>query len=121
MPIQIAGTEPGFKAWAVVSSMGLSVLCLLAGLSIMFGERVAVEFDADLPSGMKLGMRFGLFAIALAWCGYMALLAWAATRERRRAFHYWVMLGWMLLATGYLGVVALGFLAFFRSGTKSVM
>ena len=121
MPIEIAGNQPGFKVWAIVSSLGLAVLCLLAGVSVMFGEHIAEEFDAELPGGMKMGMRFGLLGIAMIWCGYMALLVWAATRERRRGWHFGLMLGWVLLAVWYTGIVSFGFLACFASGTKSVM
>lgn len=121
MQIQIAGTEPGFKLWAIVSSMALAVMCMLAGACVMHMQSLAEVYDMDFKTGVKLGMRFGLAGFAIAWCGYMVLLAFAASTPRFRAGFRFAMLTWVLIACGVLALVIHGWFGTMFSGMRSVM
>ncbi|MEM9415558.1 MAG: hypothetical protein AAGA29_08790 [Planctomycetota bacterium] len=106
MQIEIAGNQPGFKAWAVLSSSVLGMMCVLAGACVMHMQSMVEIYDLDFKVGMRLGMRFGLSGFVVVWCGYMLLLAIAASASRCRGWLHVVMVGWVVFATlGMLDVI----------------
>ncbi|XAL98287.1 hypothetical protein OT109_11820 [Phycisphaeraceae bacterium D3-23] len=106
MPLQIAENQPGFKAWAVLSSLVLGVMCLLAGACVIHMQSMVEIYDIEFKTGMRLGMRLGLTGFAIVWCGYMVLLAFATSTNRYRGWLRVVMSVWVVLAClGMIGVI----------------
>jgi len=121
MPIEIAGNQPGFKLWAVLSSLVLGVLCLLGGACVLHGVAIVETYDTEVKTGLARGIRIGLVGIAVIWCCYMAMLAWAATSERFRVSLRFLMAGWLLIACWLLLGVLNGWLWTMFGGMRSVM
>ena len=121
MPIQIAGTGTGFKAWAILSSLVMAIVCLLAGACIMQTQTMLERYDSDITRGLKLAMQVGLPGVVLGWCGYMALLACASVAKRYGAALHIAMLIWVIL-TCLLSLGAIyGWMRMMFTGMRSVV
>jgi hypothetical protein len=122
MQIEIAGHQPGFKAWAMVSSALLAVFCVLGGACVLHCQSLLETYgDIDLPGGLKLGLQIGLTGVAFTWCGYMGLIAASLLPVRGRL---WLQLGtvvWLLIAAWVTRLVIGGWLHLMFSGMRSVM
>lgn len=121
MEIASDGHQPGFRAWAILSSMVLAVLCLLGGACVLHGQWLVETYDADRKWGLVRGMRLGLLGIAVIWCGYMALLGIALVARRCRLWLWIVMCCWVLLAVWVLVGTIVGWYGTMFGGMRGVM
>jgi hypothetical protein len=73
--ISFASQDLGVRFWAMLSSVFLSVLGLVAGGMLIFMGHLVVDLDIATPRLFQILSLLGLTPIALAWLLYMGMIA----------------------------------------------
>ena len=120
MPLPWASQDTSVKLFAVVSSIAVGVMAVLAGIAVLMLQHLVINYDLDLPRLSALIDVLGLWGVVAGWVLYMIVLVvlLGYPRNEIRDMVGIVVFGVIIL---YYFVAVVGSLLPVMNGTKSVM
>ena len=109
------------KWFAVVTTLAVAMLALLAGAALLGAEHALIEYDMQAPRSFQWASSLGLFSIVIAWVLHMLsmLVLLGYSHKENRVFASFVMTGTALLYLLFVCNTSLS--ALFPPGMKSMM